>query len=57
MNFIKNLFMDKCPHCNKVLMNSTSSMLNPIVIKSCPDGHYEKEYHSALETVIEKHKY
>ncbi|WP_449622624.1 hypothetical protein [Robertmurraya sp. Marseille-Q9965] len=57
MKFIKNLFMDKCPHCNKVLINSTSSMLNPIVIKSCPDGHYEKEYHSALESVIEKPKY
>lgn len=44
---------DKCPKCQKSLENNQSNSLLSIVTKHCPDGHFKKEYHPALETVIE----
>lgn len=52
----KNLFTDKCPACKEPLtVNRTGSFTNRIV-KFCPNGHYEKESHPALETCIETFK-
>ncbi|MDR6123339.1 hypothetical protein QFZ87_002936 [Bacillus sp. SLBN-46] len=53
MRFLKNLFVELCPKCNKVLETHRSNTLKAIVIKSCPDQHYQKEFHPAFETYIE----
>jgi hypothetical protein len=53
MNFIKRLFIEQCPKCNKALETSRSNTLKSIVVKSCPDQHYQKEFHPALETYVE----
>ncbi|WP_191090697.1 hypothetical protein [Niallia endozanthoxylica] len=55
MGFIKNLFVEHCPKCKKALETQHSNTLKAIVIKSCPDQHYQKEFHPALETYIESH--
>ncbi|MEO2076091.1 MAG: hypothetical protein ABGX20_12050 [Bacillus sp. (in: firmicutes)] len=56
MRFLKNLFVEHCPKCNKVLETHHSNTLKSIIIKSCPEQHYQKEFHPALETYIETHK-
>ncbi|MDQ6597290.1 hypothetical protein [Bacillus salipaludis] len=56
MGLFKNLFIDRCPKCNKILETHQSKTLKGIVIKSCPDQHYQKEFHPAFETYIESHK-
>ncbi|MFB5285424.1 MULTISPECIES: hypothetical protein [Peribacillus] len=56
MNLLKRLFTDKCPTCHKVLDTNKSNLLKTVVIKSCPENHYQKEFHPALETVIESYK-
>jgi hypothetical protein len=53
MNILKRLFVEQCPRCNKILETHNSNTLKAIVIKSCPDGHYQKEFHPAFETYIE----
>jgi hypothetical protein len=53
MSFLKRLFIEKCPTCNKVLETNKSNILKTVIIKSCPDNHYQKEFHPALETYIE----
>jgi hypothetical protein len=53
MSILKKLFIEHCPICNKVLETKNSNFLKAIVIKSCPDGHYQKEFHPAFETYIE----
>lgn len=45
--------MDTCPTCKKVLETKQSNFLKAIVIKTCPDNHYQKEFHPALESYIE----
>lgn len=52
MNILKNFFIDKCPKCKDSLVNKPNTFTAQI-IKSCPNGHYEKEYHPALESCIE----
>ena len=53
MHFLKRLFIEHCPKCNKVLDTKNSNVLKSVVIKSCPENHYQKEFHPALETYIE----
>ncbi|UOQ93942.1 hypothetical protein MUO14_02905 [Halobacillus shinanisalinarum] len=50
---IKNLFKEKCPQCKEHLTVNRTSLLSSQVVKFCPKGHYEKEYHPALESYIE----
>ncbi|MGJ7910082.1 hypothetical protein [Neobacillus sp. LXY-1] len=54
MNFLKKLFQEQCPKCNEVLETQDSDALKGVVIKSCPNQHYHKEFHPALETWIER---
>lgn len=56
MRFIKDLFTDKCPTCKETLQLKSGEEFFSSTIKSCPQGHYEKEYHPALETYIETTK-
>lgn len=53
MGFLKSLFTEKCPSCHKPLVTNKTSVLSNIVIKSCPENHFKKEFHPALETYIE----
>ena len=55
MSFLKRLFIDRCPTCDKVLETNQSNFIKAIVIKSCPENHYQKEFHPALETYIVSH--
>ncbi|UOR12096.1 hypothetical protein [Halobacillus amylolyticus] len=50
---IKNLFTEKCPKCKEPLTIGQTSLLSSQIVKSCPQGHYEKEYHPALGSYIE----
>ncbi|AND43069.1 MULTISPECIES: hypothetical protein [Bacillaceae] len=54
--FFKSFFNEKCPTCNKNLVSDKTNSLLSIVIKSCPDNHFQKEYHPALETYVESNK-
>lgn len=56
MNFLKTFFNEYCPKCNRVLDTHHSKVLKGIVIKSCPEKHFQKEFHPALETYIESDK-
>lgn len=56
MKLLKHLFMDTCPICKKDLDTNRSDFLKAIVVKTCPDNHYRKEFHPALETYIESYK-
>lgn len=56
MKFLKLLLNERCPKCNKVLDTAKSNILCATVIKHCPDNHFQKEYHPALETFIEMGK-
>ena len=56
MKFLKRPFIDTCPTCNKVLDTNKSDFIKAIVVKTCPDNHYRKEFHPALETYIESYK-
>ncbi|WP_409252647.1 hypothetical protein V1502_01580 [Bacillus sp. SCS-153A] len=51
-----NIFKEKCPKCNRTLVTHKSKVFSLVVIKSCPEKHFEKEYHPALESYIESHK-
>ncbi|WP_273128429.1 hypothetical protein [Bacillus weihaiensis] len=53
MNFLKSLLTEKCPTCNKQLITSKTKFLSSIVIKTCPENHFKKEFHPALETYID----
>jgi hypothetical protein len=53
MSIFKKLFTEHCPICNKILETQKSNILKAIVIKSCPDNHYQKEFHPAIEAYIE----
>ncbi|WP_160726024.1 hypothetical protein [Bacillus sp. USDA818B3_A] len=53
MHLLKRLFNEHCPTCNKVLETKNSNVLKSIVIKTCPENHYQKEFHPAFETYIE----
>jgi len=53
MSLFKTLFSEKCPECKKPLVTEKTAFMNSIVKTFCPDNHYQKEYHPALETVIE----
>lgn len=52
---LKHLFTlkDVCPTCKKVLTIDTVHFFSSHITKQCPDGHYERESHPALETPIE----
>jgi hypothetical protein len=56
MSIWKRLFFEKCPQCQKTLETNKSKIYKGIIIKSCPDLHFQKEYHPALETYIESDK-
>ena len=51
-----NLFVEKCPRCKTPLEVKNNPLSKTIIIKTCPSGHYEKEFHPALETYIERNK-
>ncbi len=51
-----SLLTEKCPICQKKLKNKGQGFFNLKTIKQCPDRHYEKEFHPALETYIETYK-
>lgn len=53
MRFFKNLFKDKCPTCYEILQLKSGEVFFSKTIKSCPKGHYEREFHPALESYIE----
>ena len=56
MNIMKNLFIEKCPKCQDPLVTKHNGFTTKM-IKFCPNGHYEKEYHPALESFIETLKF
>jgi len=56
MHFLKRLFVETCPTCQDVLQLRTDDCLSARSIKACPHGHYEKEYHPALESYIETYR-
>jgi len=56
MKMLKNLFNEKCPICREVLISKKTSAFDAIVIKSCPQNHYQKEFHPAIETSIESYR-
>ncbi|WP_202617823.1 hypothetical protein [Bacillus dakarensis] len=56
MNLFKRLFSEKCPHCHKTLETNQSNIVKGIIIKACPDQHFQKEFHPALETYISSSK-
>ncbi|KKB35804.1 hypothetical protein [Bacillus thermotolerans] len=56
MNLFNCLLSEKCPYCRKTLETSKSNIRKGIVIKACPDQHFQKEFHPALETYIENRK-
>ncbi|WP_039075760.1 MULTISPECIES: hypothetical protein [Bacillus] len=53
MKVLTFLFSERCPTCNKKLKTTKSNALQSIIIKACPNHHYQKECHPALETFIE----
>lgn len=53
MRIFKGLFADECPKCKETLVVNNTNHFLAKIIKSCPNGHYEKEYHPALESCIE----
>lgn len=53
MSFMNYLTNEKCPHCKKTLETTKSNVLFGVIIKACPDNHFQKEFHPALETYIE----
>ena len=56
MSLLKHLFSEKCPHCHQTLETSKSKAFKGIIIKSCPEQHFQKEYHPALETYVEQRR-
>ncbi|MGJ7922569.1 hypothetical protein [Neobacillus sp. LXY-4] len=56
MRIFNRLFGEKCPKCQKTLETNNSNPLYGIIIKACPDNHFKKEFHPALETYIESRK-
>ncbi|HET6872264.1 MAG TPA: hypothetical protein VFH42_04670 [Sporolactobacillaceae bacterium] len=56
MLLLKKMFTDRCPVCQEALVADSTHLLLSHVKKSCPNGHFEKELHPALETVIEMYK-
>jgi len=53
---IKRLLIETCPKCNQELDTTTSDSYKAVVVKSCPNNHFKKEFHPALETYIESEK-
>ncbi|MFB8732979.1 hypothetical protein ACEQPO_00940 [Bacillus sp. SL00103] len=45
--------LNAAPKCKTALEVSKSNALQGKVVKTCPNLHYQKEYHPALETYIE----
>jgi len=56
MTFFKRFLNEKCPTCNKDLETNKSNIYKSVVVKSCPENHFQKEYHPALESYIETNK-
>ncbi|KAF0815686.1 MULTISPECIES: hypothetical protein [Cytobacillus] len=56
MGLLSRLFNEKCPQCQKTLETNKSNIYKGIIIKSCPNLHYQKEYHPALELYVESGK-
>lgn len=52
MKLFKLLAHDKCPKCQKALQSKSGAESKTIVTKFCLEGHYEKEFHPALETYV-----
>jgi DNA-directed RNA polymerase subunit M/transcription elongation factor TFIIS len=53
MRLLKALLNETCPKCNRLLESKAHENSKNVVIKICPDLHYQKEFHPALETYIE----
>lgn len=56
MGLFKHFFYEVCPKCNKTLETNKSNIFKGIIVKACPDHHFQKEYHPALETYVESDK-
>ncbi|WP_202406215.1 hypothetical protein [Pontibacillus yanchengensis] len=52
MSVLKSLFIEACPTCEKTLVSNKSDFATAKVVKSCPNNHYEKEYHPSLEGYV-----
>ncbi|WP_404900491.1 hypothetical protein PV791_06315 [Priestia filamentosa] len=50
------LFSERCPKCKETLNTTKSKALYGMIIKTCPNHHYQKEFHPALEAFIERHQ-
>lgn len=53
MGLIDKLTQERCPVCKAVLSAEKTNILWSHVIKSCPHGHYRKEFIPSLESYIE----
>jgi hypothetical protein len=51
--FFHKLKKEYCPSCKKELQTKQHSFYFAHYTKYCVDGHYKKEFLSALETFIE----
>ncbi|MFB4163941.1 hypothetical protein ACE1TI_08880 [Alteribacillus sp. JSM 102045] len=56
MTLLRKLLHDYCPSCKQPLITKKSNVFSAEVIKTCPKGHYKKEFHPAIETYIETTK-
>ncbi|WP_162990442.1 hypothetical protein [Mesobacillus foraminis] len=56
MKIFDCLFKEICPQCQRALETNKSDIFKGIIIKACPNGHFQKEFHPALETYIESNK-
>ncbi|MCD7035673.1 hypothetical protein LRR81_15620 [Metabacillus sp. GX 13764] len=56
MSLFSRLFTEKCPKCQQKLVLDTNKQSYSMVVKVCPENHYEKVYHPALESFIEIEK-
>lgn len=56
MSLFKTFFNEKCPKCGRSLDTKANPESKSIIVKMCPNMHYQKEFHPALETYIESNK-
>lgn len=53
--FVKiTIFVLKRTGLNKTLDATKSNVFHGTIVKTCPSHHYQKEFHQALETFIER---
>lgn len=53
MTRFKKWFLDEYPICKETLMTDRTNLFLTHIKKSCPNGHFEKEFLPALESFVE----